>query len=566
MLARILDNHYVYLEQVHGNEETLIDWFSARDPKAHFLSGPWDGWYRKYNTVKQRLALPFLKELEICCQVKNIPFQIIDERPAPKFPAPQEDQITETFLDSVTLEPYQVRSLKATCNEEIGIISSTTGSGKTEVMCGIVKLFRCPTVVITEQIVVLEQIVERLQMRQVVHNDDIGMFCHGNMPDGNLVIVGSIQSLSTPPVPKKEDIKQTTKKVMAQGHKWAEERSDNLLKVFPTALAEALYDNPDGIYDLQGRYYDFLRDFYVDIEFQKYLKAYKTRLVRCREIQDFVHKCDLLLVDEADLATTKQYSALFRKHFIGRRRFGFSGTPFDKKKPINNLILKENLGCIISHTTRDEVQTAGRIIPVKFYMIGIGMDGNRDDSRAYDIALKEEIVDNNEFHSLVAQIAQSFPNDGTLILVDTSPIEPLGIALENLIDNSKFIFGTTSKKVRREQIEMFERRELKCLIGSKILKRGLDLEGGCENLIIIGGGGSWSDFDQKVGRAVRKNKKGSARVFAFFFLNNKYLYKHSRENLKAAVDMGYNTTVIIGDAEIDGSSFVKSRFRIPKPK
>ena len=35
------------------------------------------------------------------------------------------------------------------------------------------------------------------------------------------------------------------------------------------------------------------------------------------------------------------------------------------------------------------------------------------------------------------------------------------------------------------------------MIGSHILKRGLDLEGGVENLIIIGGGGKWSEYNQK---------------------------------------------------------------------
>jgi len=213
---------------------------------------------------------------------------------------------------------------------------------------------------------------------------------------------------------------------------------------------------------------------------------------------------------------------------------------------------------------REEVEAVGRIIPVKVFMIGVGEDGDKKDGRAFDIAVCEEIITNDSFHQLVVSIQKSFPKDGTLILIDTSPIEPLGMHLEEIIPNSKFIFGKSSKKERRKYIELFEERKLSCLIGSKILKRGLDLMGGVENLIIIGGGKQWSDFEQKVGRALRKNKRGWARVFGFFFLNNKYLYKHSRENLKAIVDMGYETKVIIGGVEIDGEKFVKSRFRPPK--
>jgi superfamily II DNA or RNA helicase len=397
MLARIFDNHHIYLEQItQGSEESIIDWFSVREPNAFFVKSElWDGWHRKYNTVKQRLALPFLNELQTCCDVKGIPLQISDERPAPKYPAPQPEQITETFLDGVTLEEYQVRILRAICSEEIGIISATTGSGKTEIMCGIVKMFRCPTVIITEQIVVLEQIVQRLQLRNVVHNNDIGMFCYGNMPNGNIVIVGSIQSLSTPTVPKKDKVGVNRKKLLKKVHEWADLQDECLLTVFPRVLAEALYANPSGAYQIQGKYYLLLRDYYVEMEYERQLAAYKTRITNCRKIQDMVKKSDLMLVDECDLATSDQYGMMFRYYFNGRRRYGFSGTPFDSKKQVNNIKLKENLGNIIGEADRNEVQSAGRIVPVRCYFIGVGVGGDRTDSRAFDIALKEEIEENS---------------------------------------------------------------------------------------------------------------------------------------------------------------------------
>jgi hypothetical protein len=65
-----------------------------------------------------------------------------------------------------------------------------------------------------------------------------------------------------------------------------------------------------------------------------------------------------------------------------------------------------------------------------------------------------------------------------------------------------------------------------------------------------------------VGRAVRINDRGWARIFCFFFLNNKYLYYHSRENLKAVVGLGYTTKIMFGGKMIDAKSFIKSKFRI----
>jgi superfamily II DNA or RNA helicase len=284
---------------------------------------------------------------------------------------------------------------------------------------------------------------------------------------------------------------------------------------------------------------------------------------KAKEIQSLIAQCDLIITDEADLSCTSQYAQLYRNYFHGRRKYGLSGTPFDKSKPVQNLLLKENMGNVIFEAGREEVQAVGRIIPIKYIMIAVEPD-DREDARAYDIALREDLVENEPFQDLIASIPAAFPSDGTLILVDTSPIEPLGRALEQKIPNSKFIFGTTPAPERRKYIELFENRKLTCLIGSKILKRGLDLEGGVENLVIVGGGAKWSDFEQKVGRAVRKNKRGWARVFGFFFLTNKYLYRHSREQLKALVNMGYEAKVVIGGREIDGTKFVHSRFRIPK--
>jgi superfamily II DNA or RNA helicase len=382
------------------------------------------------------------------------------------------------------------------------------------------------------------------------------------MPDGNLVIVGSIQSLTSPKRMERKDISITSKQAIKKGRKWAE--SGKGLDFFPEPLENALYEDPSAVNKLTGKFLQLLKEHCISEEWSRIKKAQSTRAGHALEIQDHVKDCDMLLVDEADLAVGKQYSKLFKGHFTGRRKYGFSGTPFDKDKPVQNLMLRENLGGIISHVPRSEVQKVGRIIPVKFYMIGVGEDGDKTDSRAYDIAMKEEIIENQDFHQLVANIQGSFPDDGTLILVDTSPIGPLGVSLEELIPNSKFIYGGTPKPERRKFIKLFEERQLKCLIGSKILKRGLDLEGGVENLIIIGGGQKWSEFDQKVGRAVRINKKGWARVFGFFFLNNKYLYKHSRENLKAIVEMGYEAKVVVGGNEIDGKKLIKSRFRFPK--
>ena len=503
MLIRIANNQKIYLDQVDTSIDVeLYDYFSARHPRIRFIDVEqqgWDGYYRKYNSRDQSLALPFLNELIGLCEKNNWPYDVVDERPAPKF-IPSPDDVDPKMLHGITLEPHQIRSIKDACRHEVGIISAPTGAGKTEIMAGIAKMYGCPTVIIADQRIIIEQIKERLELRDVI--DEVGLFYGGSTPSGQLIVVGSIQSLSTP----------------------------------PASMAEKDRD------------------------------IYKKRKKRSKQFQELTKKAGLLMVDECDKATSKQYGNLFKYHFNGRRRFGFSGTPFDKKKPVQNLILREHLGGIISKTNRRELEKIGRIIPVKFYMFAYGENGDSQDKTAFDIAEREIIIDNGDFHRRVKKIVDSFPDDGTLILLDTSNIEDLGINLEDTIPGSAFIYGKTPKTRRKELIKAFENRTLKCLIGGKIIKRGLDLAGGVENLIIIGGGKLWSEFDQKLGRAVRNNEKGWARVFSFLFLNNYYLYRHSREQLKALLSLGYPSRIVFKDYTLDGAEYVASRFRRPKSK
>lgn len=563
MIAKIYDNHWINLAVVtQGVQDTLIPYFSARHTRAHYIdtSAEWDGWYRRYNTVKQRLALPFRQDLEECCQKHGIPLDIEDHRPPEQIPSI--DSITSDMLAGVTLEEYQLDAIKATLNREIGILSAVTGSGKTEIMCALIKLYGYNTVIITEQLVVLNQIVDRLILRDVAKEEGVGIFCSGHMPSGQKIIVGSIQSITSPTKPKLDDIKVSKDKALVNLLKLIEENSPELSHMLPTQAINILQSEPEKIQNLKGALLEGVCDYFREKDYQRRMKWYMTRHKRAEMIQNLISDCQMMLVDEADLAVSQQYAALCRKIFNGRRRYGVSGTPFDKFKPVENLFLRENLGNIIYEVPRQKVQERNRIIPVHCYFIPVGKDGDRKDSRTYDIAMREEMVDNEKFHNLVAKIITSFKNDRTLILVDTSPVGELGYALEKLIPGSKFLWNKSSPAERSQYIKKFESGELRTLIGGKIFKRGLDLKGGVDNLIIIGGGKQHSNINQMVGRAVRINDRGWARIFCFFFLNNKYLYYHSRENLKAVVGLGYTTKIMFGGKMIDAKSFIKSKFRI----
>lgn len=514
MLARIIDNHTIIMEQITVPEEDIVDKeFSVRSPRAQYIDtslGFFDGVYHKYNKFRRKLARPLLAELEAVCTRRGLPLSIEDDRPAPKIPAPDPSMVTSDIIDGITLDDHQVRAIKAACTNEVGIVAVGTGGGKTEIMAGIIKMYNCPTVVLCDMTTVVNQIKERLSLRKVV--EEVGMFYAGRRPNGQQVIVGSIQSLMIPKEPSK------TKR-----------------------------DTPES--------------------FQRKMKAYRTRRANARRLREIIGKCEMIMVDECDNATGKQWRYLFANWFKGRRRFGFSGTPFDPDKPVQNMVLKEHLGSIISQTDRMELVKIGRTIPVSYTAIGFGDPDGIKDRAAFDIAQKEHMIDNPAFHRLVANLVAKCtakdPAHGVLILVESIP---LGKTLEAMIPQSAFICGDHGMAEREEAIKAFESRRLNVLIGGKIIKRGLDLKGGCETLIIATGGKLGSDFNQKVGRAVRINKRGYAQIYDFFFLCNHYLYSHSRKRLKAITDMGYPAKVIFKEGVVDAYRFIQSRFRRPRAR
>lgn len=511
MIARIVDNHWIYMDQITVPEEDVIyKAFSIQHPNAQYIDtmfGMFDGWIRKYNKKRQRIARPLLKELVEVCRRNNIPISVVDERESPKYPAPDPSVVTPDLLPGITLEEYQIRAIRASCRAEVGLISSVTGSGKTEIMAGICKIMDCPTVILGDMKVIVDQIRERLELRDI---DEIGVFYAGKRPSGQKVIVGSIQSLTVPRKPQK-----------------------------------TRDDTPES--------------------YARKLKAYKTRRKNAQNLIDHIRKCELLLVDEADKATNKQWRKLFMEIYRGRRKYGLSGTFFDPDKPVEAITLKEHLGAIIAETSREEVQSKGRIVPIEYIALGFGDPKYIKDKSAFDIAEKEWLTDNREYHNIINKLCElEIRKDdkvGILVLVEK---KDLGYTLESIIPNSRFICGDHSMKQRHAAIKAFEEREINVLIGGKIVERGLDLDGGCEVLIIATGGRSAAKFNQKVGRAVRRNRKGKSKVYDFFFLCNHYLYAHSRNRLKEIVSMGYPSKVVFKEGTVEANKFIRSRFRRPK--
>jgi superfamily II DNA or RNA helicase len=519
MRAIIVDNKWVYFDNVTVSEEEIL-WneFSVSRPNAYIdpnQMSQWDGVFRKYNRAKKRVAFPFLGKVKKLAAKHGFPLDIDDQRNLER----KLFKIGHDHLPGIKLEQYQIEATEAALNAECGVINVPTGGGKGELVCAIVKALDCATVILADQTIVVDQLKARLELREV--SDTVGMFYAGKRPNGETVVVGSIQSLtkvSKPPQPP------------SKAHCEDEDEYNRKVK-----------------------------------QWERSYKGFKTRQKTAKSLLQYVENADCLIVDEADRAVSDPWKVLFRSHFKGSRRYGFSGTPTDPAKPVEAMVLEEHLGPIIYTAERKKLTELGRIIPCKYYSMCFGLDGSIKNSTTYDQAYNEFMVENNAFHNdilkLTTAILKRNSTDGVLILVEREALGNNLLALfkANEID-TEFIFGKTNHKQRKIALSRFEQREIRVIIGGKILNRGLDLKGGTEHLILATGGKLATDFIQKVGRAVRLNSVGSSKIYDFYFRCNKYLYQHSKARLKAIVDMGYESIVAFPGGTIDGSELIRRRF------
>jgi len=515
MIATIVNNNDIIISHVTTWEENMLDdKFSASKENryiddSHMQS--WDGVYRRYNRSNGRLARTFLGELVSFCRSKNLSLIVRDDRDKSNIELIDKDQVTEDLLPGIKLKSFQIDAIKKVYGTEVGLFGIATGGGKTEVMAGICKIVQCQTTILCDQTVVIDQIKERLELREVCQ--EVGLFYAGKTPKGQLVVVGTVQSLLAPKKRPPEP-KPNAKGVITDAAK---------------------------------------------IKHVQMIKAFKTRAKNAKILQNLIKKSEMLLVDEADLATSDIWKNLFRHWFKGRRRYGFTGTP-DLRCPVKKLILHEHLGGVVFRQSRQEVEDAGLTVPLEYDMLVVGNYKDKSSKAAFDIAVDDLIVYNKQLHNLIAALCAKHSDVGTMILVER---DDLGNALCDLIPDSAFHHGKTSKKEKNRIISDFEERKLKVLIGGKTVRRGLDLRGGCEVLILASGGKDFATFDQGLGRARRRNKDGKSHVYDFYFLGNEYLYEHSRLRLRSAVDIGVKTRVIFPNAIICGEELINRRFKPP---
>jgi len=218
-------------------------------------------------------------------------------------------------------------------------------------------------------------------------------------------------------------------------------------------------------------------------------------------------------------------------------KLGFDATPFTYDDRCTDLTVKKSIGDIIYEKTTIDLIDLGHLVRPLIAMIKID---NEKTSVDYKTAYKNLIVNNDKRNRIIKNIVNK-ENGKILILIHHIDH---GKALKKLIPEATFLWGEIDSIERYNELQNFiNSNEKYVLIGSTIFDEGIDFEKGIDAIIIASAGKSFRKVIQRLGRALRPNKKGHVNVYDFNDEGSKYLKEHSKTRKNIYENEGH--TVVI---------------------
>lgn len=242
----------------------------------------------------------------------------------------------------------------------------------------------------------------------------------------------------------------------------------------------------------------------------------------------FLETCQILFIDEFHVNKAWALSRVVDK-CKARMRFGLSGT-IDKKNKTKLLHYEGMTGPIIGEVRNEELVRLGR--SAKPFIRLIEVNAPRENWKTFAEAYRESLTHHPLRNKLVIREVLRHVKMDRQTLVTVSRIGH-GINLERELKSRMevpvaFIRGNTPLYVRKKIIEDFEAGKISVLIASPIFDVGMDVPA-IQAWVNAAGGKGWELVLQRLGRVLRKKKKGRNCVYISDFIDkhNKYLMKHS---------------------------------------
>lgn len=433
-----------------------------RDKDGKRIRRVWDGWKRQFWRGKKRTYFPTGLFSLVQEYLKENNVQFSVKDVRLKPP----QNANFGFQSGFEFWDYQVPVIDNACKVSRGIIKAATGSGKTVLGAGIIqKLGVVPFVIFVTSIDLLTQTKEKLE--SVLTQD--GRPIKVGQVGGGVIDIKDVNVITV----------QTA--VRALGHSWKASRFDD-------------EDEEDD----------------------------KTPIEQYREqIVSLLHNAKGAISDEIQRWRADTCQIVNRELKQSYFTYGLSATPWRDEG--DDMLIQACFGKPCAEISASELILKGKLVRPDIKMIHLRQPKAK--FKTWHSIYKEQVVENEYYNKIIANIANSYIQNGRLVLVLVKQINH-GKTLESMIPGSIFLRGESPKKQREDGLKSLRNKYISCIISTQIFDEGVDVQA-LDTVLLAGQGKSKVRAMQRIGRIMRTYPGKTKATAIDFCIHQKYLQDHA---------------------------------------
>jgi superfamily II DNA or RNA helicase len=287
-------------------------------------------------------------------------------------------------------------------------------------------------------------------------------------------------------------------------------------------------------------------------------ESFDPNIIMCATIQSAHHYMELLpkfkvlIADECHEFATDKSIKIFKKLTECRYRFGFSATPWNVGDNVKKYRLKSWFGPIIGKIQTKELQEMKNFYgePILSKSICYFHEINSPDlfSENYVEAYNRGVVYNRFLQDKIKEIIASYDKGRILTVVERLP---QGDELARCIPECFWVSGQDNEETRQFIIGKLQKSEVNekvIAIATRIMQTGVNIF--IHAVINAAGYKSYIMTKQRIGRGLRPAEdKEHLDYHDFYYTNNEYLERHSKERIKWLKREGHKIIYVSSDGK-----------------
>jgi len=250
-------------------------------------------------------------------------------------------------------------------------------------------------------------------------------------------------------------------------------------------------------------------------------------------VKSLLSRFELVILEEAHEASGNSYFEILRNCINAHYRLALTATPFMKDDAEDNMRLMACVGPIGVVVTEKELIDKGILAKPYFRYIENPktpkLSNGTPWARAYKVAIVECVLRNTIIVNEVIKMKAAGLSVITLVQ-HTNHGKLLNDLMKAAGVRVNYIRGSSSQEVRQEALRKLGAGEIDLLIGTNVLDVGVDVPS-VGAIILAGGGKAEVALRQRIGRGLRRKKKGPNIAFVVDFVDghNTHTKGHARQ-------------------------------------